>query len=100
MFAEAATADGQWNVLKDPEYYESVKGKEHLDEWGLNLCASGQWMGESINNHSTQYCYLLVSDNNDHCCALHDNGATLWYYGQLVHRPALFMMKNSFKEPR
>lgn len=79
LFAEAATADGQWNVLKDPEYYESVKGKEHLDEWGLNLCASGQWMGESINNHSTQYCYLLVSDNNDHCCALHDNGATLWW---------------------
>lgn len=79
LFAEAATADGQWNVLKDPEYYESVKGKEHLDEWGLNLCASGQWMGESISNHSTQYCYLLVSDNNDHCCALHDNGATLWW---------------------
>ena len=79
MFAEAATADGQWNVLKDPEYYESVKGKKHLDEWGLNLCASGHWMGESINNHSTQYCYLLVSDNNDHCCVLHDNGATLWW---------------------
>lgn len=79
LFAEAGTAEGQWNVLKDPEYYESVKGKEHLDEWKLNLCASGQWVGESINNHSTQYCYLLVSDNNDHGCMLHDNGATLWW---------------------
>lgn len=79
LFVEAGTADGQWNVLKDPEYYESVKGKEHLDEWGLNLCASGQWVGESINNHSGQYCYLLVSDNNEHGCMLHDNGATLWW---------------------
>ena len=32
LFAEAGTAEGQWNVLKDPEYYESVKGQAHLND--------------------------------------------------------------------
>lgn len=78
LFAEAGTAEGQWNVLKDPEYYESVKGQTHLNEWKLNLCASGQWSGDAITNHSTQYCYLLVTDDMSHQCILHDGGATLW----------------------
>lgn len=78
LFAEAASAEGQWNVLKDPEYYESVKGQANLNKWKFNLCASGQWVAPSINNHSGQYCYLLVTDNKDHACILHDGGATLW----------------------
>lgn len=78
LFAEAGTAEGQWNVLKDPEYYEFVKGQPHLNEWKFNLCASGQWMGDAITNHGTQYCYLLVTDDTSHQCMLHDGGATLW----------------------
>ena len=78
LFVEAASAEGQWNVLKDPEYYESVKGQAHLNKWKMNLCASGQWVGTSVNNHSGQFCYLLVADNQNHECILHDGGATLW----------------------
>lgn len=79
LFAEAGLADGQWNVLKDPEYYESVKGKAHLNEWKFNLCASGQWNDGSVNNHTGQYCYLLAADEEDYKCLLHDGGATLWH---------------------
>ena len=78
LFAEAGTAEGQWNVLKDPDYYESVKGQTHLNDWKFNLCASGQWVEPNINNHTGQYCYLLVTDNTEHGCMLHDGGATLW----------------------
>ena len=78
LFAEAGTAEGQWNVLKDTEYYESVKGKAHLNEWKFNLTASGQWSGTAITNHTGQYCYLLVTDDMSHQCILHDGGATLW----------------------
>ena len=78
LFAEAGTAEGQWNVLKDPEYYESVKGQAHLNDWKFNLCASGQWSGDAITNHTGPYCYLLVTDDMSHQCILHDGGATLW----------------------
>ena len=78
LFAGAGSAEGQWNVLKDPEYYESVKGKAHLNEWKFNLTASGQWSGSAITNHTGQYCYLLVTDDMSHQCILHDGGATLW----------------------
>ena len=78
LFAEAGTVEGQWNVLKDPDYYESVKGQTHLNDWKFNLCASGQWVEPNINNHTGQYCYLLVTDNTEHGCMLHDGGATLW----------------------
>ena len=71
-------AEGQWNVLKDPEYYESVKGQAHLNDWKFNLCASGQWSGDAITNHTGPYCYLLVTDDMSHQCILHDGGATLW----------------------
>ena len=78
LFAEAGTAEGQWNVLKDPEYYESVKGQAHLNDWKFNLCASGQWSGDAITNHTGPYSYLLVTDDMSHQCILHDGGATLW----------------------
>lgn len=78
LFAEAGTAEGQWNVLKDPEYYESMKGQAHVNDWKFNLCASGQWSGDAINNHTGPYCYLLVTDDLSHQCILHDGGATLW----------------------
>lgn len=79
LFIEAGLADGQWNVLKDPEYYESVKGKAHLNEWKFNLCAAGQWNGDAVQNHTGQYCYLLAADEEDYKCLLHDGGATLWH---------------------
>lgn len=78
LFDEAGTAEGRWNVLKDPEYYPSVKGQAHLNEWKLNLCAAGQWSGEAVTNHSGQYCYLLAADLEGNACILHDGGATLW----------------------
>lgn len=78
LFAEAGTAEGQWNVLKDTEYYPSVKGQPHLNEWKFNLCAAGQWNGDAITNHSGPYCYLLVADVEVGKCILHDGGATLW----------------------
>lgn len=79
LFADASSAEGQWNVLKDPEYYESVKGKAHLNEWKFNLCASGQWNSDAVQNHTGQYCYMLAADEEDFKCLLHDGGATLWH---------------------
>lgn len=70
---------GNWNVLKDPQYYEAVKRQENLNTWKLGLCASGQWSGgTSISNHSSQFCYLLASDLDDKC-VLHDGAGVLWY---------------------
>lgn len=94
LFAEAGAAAGQWNVLKDTEYYESVKGQAHLNDWKFNLCSAGQWVGEAINNHTGPYCYLLVTDNMDHACILHDGGATL-YNPWTTGAPARFIFNEN-----
>lgn len=78
LFQEAALVEGQWNVLKDPDFYTSVIGGEHLNEWHLNLCSSGQWwVSSGLANYDAQYCYFLASDL-DGTCVLHDGGAVLW----------------------
>lgn len=77
LFEEAALVDGKWNVLKDPFYYMSVNGEEHLNEWGLNLCSSGQWASWGITNYDQEYCYFLASDL-DNMCILHAGAPTMW----------------------
>lgn len=80
LHTEASFAEGHWNVLRDPTFFEAVQGQTNLNDWGLSLCASGQWVNDAITNHSTDYCYLLVADDNAHGCLLHQVGLnTLWW---------------------
>lgn len=37
-----------------------------MNDWKFNLCASGQWSGDAITNHTGPYCYLLVTDDMSH----------------------------------
>lgn len=96
LFEEAGKSEGGYNVLKDSVFYEAVKDAPHLDEWGLNLCASGRWNSgkDEIDNYDTKYCYLLVKDAEEEGvltkCMLHDGGPTLWWSG-VKGAPARFI---------
>lgn len=79
LFGITATAEGQWNVLKDPVYYEIFFNQININAWGLSLVTAGQWVGDNIVSQKQKYCYLLASDTNTNECVLHDGGATLWF---------------------